>query len=245
MSLPFRNSGQAQPSPVNLATWIAKVEALSPKQHKDFIIHSRADLDAYIREFEVIAEKSKTRKTLKFVKPIFELSKVLGRVATNNPVLHGLDPTHSMLLVGGVASVFSSLTRFRDSDEKVTKRFENMLEHLGSLEKYDTLYLTQVDVQRIAVLLCEDILDFCVAVSSRFSDKKNVLKSGLRRFKESLFNPSERLSDAEKNFDGHLIDFNKVIAFAQAENIGKVSKLQDRMIIGEFDRFLLTVSCFL
>src|SRR5204862_6176802 len=127
---------------------------------------------------------------------------------TSDPFLSQLDPTHSSLVLGGVAFILSFSGKVPEYHEKVVECLSTMLEKLRIMERFETLYLTHESVQKAAVQVCEDLLEFCVEGSELFLDKKDHLRSSLKLFVPSIMSPfEERFGPLRMKFENHHADF--------------------------------------
>jgi hypothetical protein len=229
------------------AAWIARVKALTPEQRRKFLAHSRADLGEYMEEFEEIAKKkaesSKAHKVAKFVKPLYELCRVLVPVASDN-WLSQMDPTHSSLVLGGVASVLSFSGKFLDYYDKVIECLSIMLEKLQVVERFEILYSKHEGVRKAAVQVCEDILEFCVEASKLFLDEKGDLKSSSKLFKTSIVSSFDaKFGSLQKKFEHHHADFVWSINLALGELLGRVATDQELRTLKDEERYRGEILC--
>jgi hypothetical protein len=212
------------------AAWILRVRNLTPEQREEFMKHSHSQLEEYVREFEDIAklqvETSKTRKIAQFAKPLYTLCTVLTPISSDPSQL---DPSHSSLVLGGVAYVLSLSQKFLGYGAKIRDQLSSMLEQLPVVEKFRNLYSTHELVQKIAVELCLDILQFCVEASKFFLDKKGQGKSSLKLLTTSAVSPFEdRFGEIVNRFDNHLASFESCTKFVNAESLQKLRQDHDK-----------------
>jgi hypothetical protein len=221
-------------------TWIARVKTLKPEQRREFLAHSRADLVGYIEKLEKIATtragRSKAYKAAKFIRPLYELCRVLTPNASDRG-LPQLDPTHSALILGGVAFIISYSGKFLDYHDKVIECLSTMLERLQVVESFETLYQTRDAVRKAAVQVCEDILDFCIEASQLFFDEKGAPRSSFKMLTSSLVSSfDKKFGLLQKRFESHHADFAWSTNLALGELLGRVANMQEQIALKDEEK---------
>jgi hypothetical protein len=225
-----------------LASWISRAKSLTADQRRAFSEHGRPTFEQYVAEFTRIAQakskSSKARKAAEFAKPLFEIAQVLAPIAAY-PWISSIDPTHSTLVLGGVAFVLSFGVKFVDSADKIVESLSTSFEKLLVVKEFVALYPTHAGVQDEAMLVCEDILDFCIEASKDFLDGRGRPRSSSRLFVASITTSFDsKFAPLQRKLDSHRQDFETCTSYALHQAMGIVLKTQDIARAKDHDRSL-------
>jgi hypothetical protein len=201
--------------------WQNHVAKLTEKERDLFLSSQTGDISKYMTAIETASKKQE--KSSRGIKISGKLEPLFNALNMYAPIAHTLiqaDPSPSAFVLGGITCILSIPARYLEYQVKIIEMLSEMGNKLALLSRYEKeIYQTDTQVQKLLIDLYGDVLDFCREASKLLYDENGFLRSTLKTFVTSLWQPYQsKLGAIAQRFEHNLGIFEQSARFADRRN---------------------------